>query len=402
MKEAITLLIRMGESGRNTVVLLGAGASVDAGLPTTEGLTRCMLDFFASSDGPYRQFDNALRFIHHTTEADRASRGLGGTVDIERLFLVVDQLAERDTTALNPFVERWHGSLERFDSPEPPDYALEREAVRVVRGILSPPRGRPAESQVARDLVALVRRRGRGDVSGGQHLRGLRDAMLRTVPSLLKVPEHADLAYLKPLFGVPARGTLTIATLNYDVTVERCAELHAVSLSTGMAGWCESGAFAWGDSSVRLLKLHGSCDWWAPKSQRSERWSLGVPALEAVPGIIFGEGNKLRARGPFLTLFMEFTESLRSATDVLVVGYSFRDEHVNAALLRWANERSGRRLIVVSPTVSQKGTMGSAQTEPVLSFLRQLDLETNGLFRFQAITTTARDGITKGVEAAGS
>ena len=45
--------------------------------------------------------------------------------------------------------------------------------------------------------------------------------------------------------------------------------------------------------------------------------------------MVFGAGEKHRSDGPFLDLLMEAKRSLSEALELVVVGYSFRDDHVN-------------------------------------------------------------------------
>jgi len=72
------------------------------------------------------------------------------------------------------------------------------------------------------------------------------------------------------------------------------------------------------------------------------------------PGVIFGAGNKLRPDGPYLDLYSEFRAALAEARQVVVIGYSFRDAHVNEALRRWflsAQEGSVLRLSRITPEI---------------------------------------------------
>ena len=66
------------------------------------------------------------------------------------------------------------------------------------------------------------------------------------------------------------------------------------------------------------------------------------------PGIIFGEGAKLRADGPFLELLLEWASDLNDAEALLVIGYSFRDPHVNVTIANWFNAKPDRAIVVVS------------------------------------------------------
>jgi hypothetical protein len=55
------------------------------------------------------------------------------------------------------------------------------------------------------------------------------------------------------------------------------------------------------------------------------------------PAVVFGEAGKLRSEGPFLELLLAWAAALKRAANLLVVGYSFRDQHVNELIARWFN-----------------------------------------------------------------
>lgn len=155
------------------------------------------------------------------------------------------------------------------------------------------------------------------------------------------------------------RGGITIATLNYDQTIEQCAESCGVSYDTGMEGWVVYGVWMWPDEGVRLLKLHGSIsDAWT----ETDYWEGFLPhrGLHAVDGdlraetqppvLAFGRAvTKLGAEGPFVGLLLEFETLLRQAENLLVIGYSFRDDHINNAIVRWSHFSTGRKLVVIDP-----------------------------------------------------
>lgn len=315
------------------MVLLGAGASADADLPTAAGLTNKMLDHFAKGNRLDEQLDPAFRYVHHTVEADRAARGRSDGADIERLFSVVDLLARLDTNLLTPFVERWHGGIERISATPSVMLDREREIDRALSNMLNInfPRSSGGE------LLSIIREVAKPVKSVESLFGRVQLEMLNCLPGLLEPPDSADITYLSPLFEISAR-PITIASLNYDLVAESCAERMGVSICRGVDSWLTHDALDWGGSSdVDLLKLHGSMDW----STNRERGDFNLidPREDRarLPGVIFGEGNKLRADGPFLPLFGEFSSRLTRCDDVLVVGYSFRDDHVNSALMRWAD-----------------------------------------------------------------
>ena len=70
------------------------------------------------------------------------------------------------------------------------------------------------------------------------------------------------------------------------------------------------------------------------------------------PALVFGQRGKLRPDGPFLSLLAEFESELTTADQLLVIGYSFRDEHVNEVIRRWTLEDSSRTIQIVDPSFS--------------------------------------------------
>lgn len=152
-----------------------------------------------------------------------------------------------------------------------------------------------------------------------------------------------------------------IVTLNYDNALE-IAKGFATTLlldsgPTPLDRRRHLSAVPGHGETVRLIKLHGSFDWELldePGQVRvlagTEPWnrwdsrratSIRPPA----PGIIFGAGNKLRPDGPYLDLVGEFREALAHAKRLIVIGYSFRDDHVNELLRGWACRSDVNRLL---------------------------------------------------------
>jgi len=83
-------------------------------------------------------------------------------------------------------------------------------------------------------------------------------------------------------------------------------------------------------------KLHGSSNW---------------QEIHGAPMLVMG-GNKMREIGlsPVLNLYHKiFEESLyRPDARLMVIGYGFRDSHINEAIIRAINEQ-GMRMFVISP-----------------------------------------------------
>jgi hypothetical protein len=152
-------------------------------------------------------------------------------------------------------------------------------------------------------------------------------------------------------------GGLTVATLNYDLAVEGAAAVTEAGVTSGIEGWIQTGRWTWPEGGIRLLKLHGSIDWVWAHADRVEGFLPGntievttSPTDDARdPVIVFGQRGKLTAEGPFLGLLAEFEALLAKTERLVVIGYSFRDDHVNGLIRRWTAEDITRTILVVDP-----------------------------------------------------
>ncbi len=72
-------------------------------------------------------------------------------------------------------------------------------------------------------------------------------------------------------------------------------------------------------------------------------------ARDGQPALVFGQRGKLRAEGPFLGLLAELEKQMSSATQLAIIGYSFRDDHVNELIQRWCQEDIARTILVIDP-----------------------------------------------------
>lgn len=63
-------------------------------------------------------------------------------------------------------------------------------------------------------------------------------------------------------------------------------------------------------------------------------------------------------------MLRQFDDMLAKADRVVVVGYSFRDEHINVALTRWINSPPRRTLIVIDPNFNEDPRQKSRDSYP--------------------------------------
>ena len=280
-------------------------------------------------------------------------------------------LAERENLEVSPFVGQWHPSVASMESiSRVPPFFDTRFMKAVTEG--------PAHNFVGDNRSpAIVLGEFVDNWLGSRNpmavYQSLASRLIELLRDLMKAsPEAVD--YLTPLVraGMKTPG-LTVATLNYDRTIEMAAEEADVAIDTGVKGWAELGEWRWDLSGIRLLKLHGSIDWgWSDTyggNGRLRHRQIELDPEPSEPALVFGQRGKLKAEGPFLSLLGEFEKQLFSCNRLICVGYSFRDEHVNQILGKWTDADRDQLLVAVDPKWPD-GETGSDFREFVNNALR--------------------------------
>lgn len=358
-------------SDDRTLVLLGAGASADAGIPVSAGLTR---EIVKEIDRPRPMLSNSSRALNialaaMTAHSTAQGKGFFDGVDVEALFSAVQMLTDRAASDAAPFVSAWNPGLTavmRHSLPHGFDQKFQR-AIGNKNGL---------GTVFASGVAALT------SVDDGAVFTRLRSEMLLALRTILDVTDRPT-DYLSPLIDLPDR-PLTIATLNYDLSVERMVAGSGVSMSTGIEWWTDGFDWQWlGEPDVQILKLHGSLDWeytddFTDGKLRSRRlMRTDAPDPRRTPGIIFGDRQKLTADGPFLAMLVEFDRVLNDANHLVVVGYSFRDDHINALIRRRFNS-GNLRLTLVDPAYRELLSTVWSYQESFREHLLQLITEDRG------------------------
>jgi hypothetical protein len=295
----------------------------------------------------------ALNFVRATLVADQAAGGSASQdLDVEKVFAAVELLADRRELEVAPFVSSWHAAVDALDQADVTAFSFDRDLSEVVLPNLKLP-GLPPSGAYALISRLIDSRTGRG--TAGATYRHLASLMLDELRTQVATTSK-DVSYLEPLVrrGNLSSG-LTIATLNYDRSIELAAEGFGVPIETGIDRWIAGRRWDLSlPQGIRLLKLHGSIDWvWkvveTAEGHLPRRIVVTSHEAGARPAVIFGQRGKLRAEGPFLSLLAEFESQLSGAGQLLVIGYSFRDDHVNEIIRRWEADDRARRITVVDP-----------------------------------------------------
>lgn len=283
-------------------------------------------------------------------------------VDVEDLFSAVELLGRRNTTQVAPFIASWHSGLMKLEEAivdaetQKEEEEEEREALRTARGL--------GVSKTLRDAPYRRKR------TEGWEFVQLANRMLVALEKLVVVKDAGAVGYLEPLAATLGSGTiLGVATLNYDNCVEIAAEAVGARVETLADDWTDDCCRRETGQAPNLLKLHGSVNWKLVTSRRTDEtpmvttliheldWPFVIDPKGAVlayrgghsPGLVFGQGNKLTPAGPFLRLLELFRTRLVEARTLTVVGYSFRDEHINAEIARWINHDTSHEIRIADP-----------------------------------------------------
>ncbi|HEX7005086.1 MAG TPA: hypothetical protein VF168_12950, partial [Trueperaceae bacterium] len=301
------------------MLLFGAGASVEAGLPTAVGLTEKVLSHFNGVfglGGVHAVLDfvhSGLKFEDSKVPAGRMRGTLSKTIDIERLLNVVGLIASRHELDLEAFISSWQPSVQSLDYPRGSSFSsfkVSRFIERLFREIEQEPRRRSTRF-LESDFQDAVRGVLEPELRRSQFERTLTETM-KSLQGLLRPTESVD--YLDPLADLTERqGRLVVATLNYDPVAELYFSNKGIPVSTGVEKWSETFDLSFPDTAVSLIKLHGSLNWELKEREEARiarqlvvrGWENIDEQPEFSPAIIFGQRDKLStgglvAEGPFL------------------------------------------------------------------------------------------------------
>lgn len=346
-------------------VLFGAGASVDAGLKVTSQLAEEVVRRANALTGP-RWAGGPSDWVRLLNAVYAGMVGHGGgrgedpltAVNIETLISAVRLLQERDAYEVAPFVGSWAASLSEFGSTDLPEEAGEAivgavGAMLEQHSTIAGPRITAAVAQIARAALKPDLR------------HPLKEAEIFIMSALVDLLGTLDdVSYLAPLVDLARtqEGGLDLITLNYDLAVETVAQQFGGTVNRGIATWTpgEPLEFDAIDGVINLMKLHGSLDW-LPTPPRDQRHGHLQPhSVEEVPlgedrgtgelpWIVVGDREKLATDGPTLALNAAARVALARTSHLVIVGYSFRDRHINAMVRDWLAADDDRTITMLEP-----------------------------------------------------
>lgn len=303
--------ILMDFKGENLTFLLGAGASVEAGIPVSSQMVTD-IENLITEDPDWKPYRDLYYYLKSSIQyADGIFGNFNNFFNVEQLLFVINSLEERDHNIMYPFIGTWNMRLTELAGPK-------FEKITEFKKL------------IVRQLNQWVK------------LRNYNDANY-----------YSGFAKLQENIG----HILKVFTLNYDLCFEKQAktgnseEHHIeVGFDTETRDWhysnFEPSALAQGKKSFCLYKLHGSINWYLDKEDKKLKLSDDA---ETIPELIFGIQHKLTSTDPY---FFYSSELRRHTLDndcklFITVGYSFSDDYINKIIIQGLKEKPHMTLMVV-------------------------------------------------------
>lgn len=320
------------------LIFLGAGVSVPSHLPTAMELTDKLFSLPSLDDEETRRIRGLLKLLREYDTADIGRVGLyqagegfrasgaiyrGGASTYEDLFYLCQQInlwcmGLSDNSQTTPFME-----------------SLERKAGELLNGASFDARmndlaklGRPACSYIESVAAQTLRQ---------EYVAGF-DLLLE-------------------LALEPNIQELNIVTLNHDTLVEQFLSANEIEYVDGFGArdgdvrWSDDRVYENTNTRVRLLKLHGSVNWYSLKHGNIPKTAMllgndlscardasgsELKAERLTPSFLSGLHKSVSYhRGFFADVHFRFLELLRRCNRMIMSGYGWGDTAINFQIETW-------------------------------------------------------------------
>lgn len=285
--------------GHGVVFFFGAGASIAAGVPDTSGFVQTFRKSLENEQGLLEDVDGILEVL-----------GKGGKKeDVEALLEAFDYLDDTMRSRIPAL------------SVTSPAYTFKNTDARTLRKRL--------HELIAREAVV----------------------------------QQADIGYLDSLSAYfQSARPLDIFSVNYDTCVELYCHTRRVRFTDGFGVEWQPSEFERADVQLRLNKLHGSILWY----ETSTGACIRIPVVpkggehtlfnhETAQPLMLYPARKWAYAEPLLHNLERFRTRLSEpdTVHIVVVGYSFRDEHLKRIFFDALRSNLAARIVLISPDAWQ-------------------------------------------------
>jgi hypothetical protein len=168
---------------------------------------------------------------------------------------------------------------------------------------------------------------------------------------------------------------LNIVTLNHDTLVEQFLRSKDISYVDGFGPddgdvrWFDDGIFDAPNARVKILKLHGSIDWYSflvdgnakygsfsgedPRLAKDSNQKQLLPRFRR-PSFLSGINKAVGYySGIYGDIHFRFRQACRECQNMIVSGYGWGDTAINLALDSWLDKHSGNKMIYFDEKIEQ-------------------------------------------------
>lgn len=292
------------------LVLLGAGASCDAGIKNSNQIISNIQERIQSED-KWKKFAQLYYYIKSVYYQKQLLKGISENevnFNIESLVGLLNIMISIKEKELDiySFVGVWEKDLQPFISDN--------------------------SNSIAKEF---------------------REQIIKTLRSDWLMPDNwiPNSNYFKNLINFKKEydgSSLKIFTLNYDKCVEQNLQKESFECGFDENNIWDSKRYDYDNQNSKkdyyLYKLHGSIDWKKRKEEQLTQYSGEIDAEDLA--IIFGISNKLQSYDPYLFYFYEFRIHCIKSELVICSGYGFLDGHINDVIKHGFANNKNKRLVV--------------------------------------------------------
>lgn len=287
------------------IILLGAGASCDAGMKNSFMMISDIEKQLSTKWSEFKDLYNYIQSSHYHLERIKGVEPKDIIFNIEHLvglLNIIINIAEKNVDVY-PFIGSWEKEL------------------YLVAG---------AKLELAKEFKSKIL------------------AQLKT-NWLTPDDYRTKSAYYRKLMETGYNYPLRIFSLNYDM----CVEANIGAATTLERGFNESRKWDYrrydpSEESIQyfLYKLHGSLDWKRDEEKRLTYADATDSVNPLEMEIIFGVQNKLQSYDPYMFYFYAFREACIRAELIVISGYGFYDKHINDNLISAVKNDPDKRILV--------------------------------------------------------
>jgi hypothetical protein len=291
------------------VVLLGAGCSKEAGIPTSMDMITEIEELIEDRDlfgdenlrwCKYKPLYNYIKSSIFYAEGIKGDFGNNVNYNIERLVNTLAEIEKKEDHIIYPFIGNWNIKL-----IEMAGYNFDK-------------------------------------------VKELKEKIVEKLKEWVTLKNYSASQYYSKLFEFQDEYTfpLKVFTLNYDLCIEKNANGQKLE-----RGFDEERKWDWRrfeeydnmPVDIYLYKMHGSIDWERDKNDKLT-FSDEISRV-ASPNLIFGTSYKLQYIDPYLFFAYEFRRYSLEAQLIITIGYGFGDEHINGILGQALNSDTQRKIL---------------------------------------------------------